>query len=59
MEIFKLLASYLRSTSKPNEGATAVEYSLLAALIAGALIIIIQALRADIAAMFGKLMDVI
>ncbi|WP_229074647.1 Flp family type IVb pilin [Actinoplanes sp. DH11] len=59
MEQHQLLAAYLRNVSRSDEGATAVEYSLLAALIAGALIATITLLREDIQAMIERLTAVI
>ncbi|MEU4691535.1 Flp family type IVb pilin [Actinoplanes sp. NPDC023714] len=59
MEFFNVLVSYLRASFKSDEGATAVEYSLLAALIAGGLILAVTNLRKDIEALITTLMAAI
>ncbi|MEU4693625.1 Flp family type IVb pilin [Actinoplanes sp. NPDC023714] len=59
MEQFKLLFAYLRDVRSSEEGATAVEYSLLAALIAGGLIVAVTALRDDIKGMIDTLIAAI
>ncbi|XVU21801.1 Flp family type IVb pilin [Actinoplanes sp. CA-054009] len=56
MEFFKMIASYVRAVRKSDEGATAVEYSILAALIAGGLVATLGLLRDDIKAMIEGLM---
>ncbi|BEL08722.1 hypothetical protein Q0Z83_069130 [Actinoplanes sichuanensis] len=57
MEQFKLLIGYLRAKHSSDEGATIVEYSLLVALIAVALIVGLQALETDIAGVLKKITD--
>ncbi|MBB2940805.1 Flp pilus assembly pilin Flp [Actinoplanes lutulentus] len=59
MEQFKVLIAYLRTATSSDEGATAVEYSLLAALIAGGLIVAVTALRDDIKTMIDNLITAI
>ncbi|MEV4345635.1 Flp family type IVb pilin [Actinoplanes sp. NPDC049596] len=59
MEFFKMLISYVRTAHKSDEGATAVEYSILAALIAGGLVATLGLLRDDIIALFKTLMNAI
>jgi pilus assembly protein Flp/PilA len=59
VERFKLLIGYLRAGHSSDEGATIVEYSLLVALIAVALIVGLQALETDIAALFAKVTNAI
>ncbi|WP_097321021.1 Flp family type IVb pilin [Paractinoplanes atraurantiacus] len=59
MEFFKMLATYVRAAHKSDEGATAVEYSILAALIAGGLVATLGLLRDDIIALFKTLMNAI
>ncbi|RAK36741.1 Flp/Fap pilin component [Actinoplanes lutulentus] len=54
-----MLVSYIRAAHKSDEGATAVEYSLLAALIAGGLILAVTNLRKDIEALITTLMAAI
>jgi Flp pilus assembly pilin Flp len=56
---FKLLIGYLRAKNSSDQGATIVEYSLLVALIAVALIVGLQALETDIAGLFTKVTDAI
>jgi Flp pilus assembly pilin Flp len=56
---FKLLAGYLRAQHSSDEGATIVEYSLLVALIAVALIAGVRALETDIAGLFTKVTNAI
>ncbi|MEU4158994.1 Flp family type IVb pilin [Actinoplanes sp. NPDC026670] len=57
MEKFKLLIGYLRAKHSSDQGATIVEYSLLVALIAVALIVGLQALETDIAGVLKKITD--
>ncbi|MEU4690554.1 Flp family type IVb pilin [Actinoplanes sp. NPDC023714] len=59
MEFINVLVSYFRAVRQSDEGATAVEYSLLAALIAGGLILAVTNLRKDIEAMLTTLMAAI
>jgi Flp pilus assembly pilin Flp len=59
MEQLKVLVAYIRSVTSSDEGATAVEYSLLAALIAGGLIVAVTALRDDIKTMIDTLIAAI
>ena len=60
MEFIKTLVSYVRAAArKGEEGATAVEYSILAALIAGGLVATLGLLRDDIIALFKNLMNAI
>ncbi|MBB2947377.1 Flp pilus assembly pilin Flp [Actinoplanes lutulentus] len=59
MEFIGMLVSYIRAAHKSDEGATAVEYSLLAALIAGGLILAVTNLRKDIEALITSLMAAI
>ena len=59
MEFINVLVSYIRAAHKSDEGATAVEYSLLAALIAGGLILAVTNLRKDIEALITTLMAAI
>ena len=59
VEHFRLLLAYLRTAGSSDEGATAVEYSLLAALIAGGLIVAVTALRDDIKSMIDTLIAAI
>ncbi|GIE75625.1 hypothetical protein Aph02nite_15750 [Actinoplanes philippinensis] len=59
MDRFKLLLGYLRAGQDSDEGATIVEYSLLVALIAVALIVGLQALETDIAGLFTKITNAI
>ncbi|MFC4064514.1 Flp family type IVb pilin [Actinoplanes subglobosus] len=59
MEQFKLLIGYLRAKHTSDEGATIVEYSLLVALIAVALIVGLQALETDIAGLLTKVTNAI
>ncbi|WP_433824612.1 Flp family type IVb pilin [Actinoplanes sp. CA-015351] len=59
MELVTVLVSYIRAAHKSDEGATAVEYSLLAALIAGGLILAVTSLRQDIVALITTLMAAI
>ncbi|SNY41808.1 Flp/Fap pilin component [Paractinoplanes atraurantiacus] len=54
-----MLATYVRAAHKSDEGATAVEYSILAALIAGGLVATLGLLRDDIIALFKTLMNAI
>jgi Flp pilus assembly pilin Flp len=56
---FKLLIGYLRTKNSSDQGATIVEYSLLVALIAVALIVGLQALETDIAGLFTKVTNAI
>ncbi|MEV6347422.1 Flp family type IVb pilin [Actinoplanes sp. NPDC051851] len=58
MDQFKLLTDYVRTVlagRRGDEGATAVEYSLLAALIAGVCIIAISAFGTHIGDVFTNL----
>ncbi|MFF5083834.1 Flp family type IVb pilin [Actinoplanes sp. NPDC000266] len=59
MEFFKMLVTYVRAAHKSDEGATAVEYSILAALIAGGLVATLGLLRDDIKGMIEKLIAAI
>jgi Flp pilus assembly pilin Flp len=59
MELFTMFVAYLRNLRSSDEGATAVEYSLLAALIAGGLIVAVTALRNDIKSMIDTLIAAI
>jgi Flp pilus assembly pilin Flp len=59
VEFINVLVSYIRAAHQSDEGATAVEYSLLAALIAGGLILAVTNLRKDIEALFTTLMAAI
>jgi Flp pilus assembly pilin Flp len=60
VEFFTMLVGYVRSVAqKSDEGATAVEYSILAALIAGGLVATLGLLRDDIIALFKTLMAAI
>ncbi|BBH67654.1 hypothetical protein ACTI_43390 [Actinoplanes sp. OR16] len=59
MELVRLLFAHARNAGSSEEGATAVEYSLLAALIAGGLIVAVTALRDDIKAMIYTLIAAI
>ena len=59
MEQLTLLAACPRKLHSSDEGATAVEYSLLAAVIAGGLIAVVIALRTDIEATFNGLIGAI
>jgi Flp pilus assembly pilin Flp len=52
---FKFLVEYVRTAHKSDEGATIVEYSLLVALIAVALIAGLGLLRADIDSLLTKI----
>jgi Flp pilus assembly pilin Flp len=52
---FKLLVEYLRAQHRSDEGATIVEYSLLVALIAVALIGGLIALRGEISTLFQSI----
>ncbi|WP_092546631.1 Flp family type IVb pilin [Actinoplanes derwentensis] len=54
MEQIKFLLGYLRSMHKSEEGATIVEYSLLVALIAAALITAIGLLSDNIESLLGR-----
>lgn len=54
-----MVIGYVRAAHRLDEGATAVEYSILAALIAGGLVSALGLLRDDIEAMFTSLMNVI
>lgn len=55
MEQIKFLVGYLRAMHKSEEGATLVEYSLLVALIAAALITAIGLLSGQIEGLFGRI----
>ncbi|GLY02630.1 MULTISPECIES: Flp family type IVb pilin [Actinoplanes] len=59
MNIFTFLATYLRARHDNDEGATAVEYSLLAALIAGVIVVAVTALGGRITTMFNNLVTAI
>ncbi|XVV09000.1 Flp family type IVb pilin [Actinoplanes sp. CA-131856] len=59
MEFFKMLVTYVRAVKQSDEGATAVEYSILAALIAGGLVATLGLLRDDIKGMIEKLIAAI
>jgi Flp pilus assembly pilin Flp len=59
VEFINVLVSYIRAAHRSDEGATAVEYSLLAALIAGGLILAVTNLRKDIEGLMTTLMAAI
>ncbi|GLY02629.1 MULTISPECIES: Flp family type IVb pilin [Actinoplanes] len=58
LDPFKLVIAFLRTcneNAKNDEGATAVEYSLLAALIAGVIVVAVTALGGRIRTLFNTL----
>jgi Flp pilus assembly pilin Flp len=56
---FKLLAEYVRAGRSSDEGATIVEYSLLVALIAVALVVGLGLLQTDIDALLTKVTNAV
>jgi pilus assembly protein Flp/PilA len=58
MKLFTFIASYfLAGPSDRDRGATAVEYALLVALVAGAVILIVTTLGSRIAGVFTDLVN--
>ncbi len=50
-----MIRPYLRQVVRNDEGVTAVEYSIMAALVAGVLIVAFKALTGDMTAAFGTI----
>lgn len=52
-----MVRTYLRSTVRSEEGATAVEYGIMVALIAVVIIVAVTALGTNLSGMFQNVAD--
>ena len=51
--------NFIANLIKEEDGVTAIEYALIAALVAGAIIVAVTALGTNISGLFTKLSDLI
>ena len=51
--------NFIANLIKEEDGVTAIEYALIAALVAGAIIVAVTALGTSITGLFNKLADLI
>jgi pilus assembly protein Flp/PilA len=54
LKFFSFMQNYLADRLSGDRGATAVEYGLIVALVAGAIIFVVTTLGANIATAFGN-----